>query len=48
MKFGGPVWHCSVAPQVRDVTADYMRGIAYRELSGMGDAQLGEWTKGKI
>jgi len=21
-----------------------MRGIAYRELSGVGDAQLGEWT----
>lgn len=43
MGFGGPVWHVSVAPRIA-LGEGTLRGLAYEQLAGVGDATLGEWT----
>ena len=42
MNLGGPVWHASVAGSVIKAV---LEREAERQLSGIGDASLGEWRK---
>lgn len=39
--YGGPVWHCSAAGG----SVFRLRAAVRLELSGVGDASLGEWTE---
>jgi hypothetical protein len=47
MNFGGPVWHCSVAPYPKGtLPPTKLRKLALRQLEGVGDPtqQFHEWT----
>jgi hypothetical protein len=45
MDLGGPVWHASAAPLHGIPIMEICRAEAYRQLTGVGDAGLGEWTE---
>jgi hypothetical protein len=40
--FGGPVWHASIR-LYDEMSSPIARAMAYRELAGVGDADLGQW-----
>lgn len=42
MGFGGPVWHASVGGSIIKAT---LEKEAIRQLSGLGDAEKGEWRE---
>jgi hypothetical protein len=44
MKFGGPVWHASIAARNYPIAA-VPEQEAERQLAGVGDASLGEWRE---
>lgn len=45
MGFGGPVWHASIAPRRAYYGATMCQRFAELALTGLGDAQLGEWRE---
>jgi hypothetical protein len=44
MSLGGPVWHVSVAARGLAIPAE-LEAECNRQLQGVGDARLGEWTE---
>lgn len=42
---GGPVWHASVAPTFAQLNVGTLRELAFKQLAGLGDPALGEWTE---
>jgi hypothetical protein len=44
MNLGGPVWHASVATPGIPIPA-LLEAECHRQLSGVGDPTLGEWTE---
>jgi hypothetical protein len=45
MNLGGPVWHASVASHRGIPIPSVLEMEARRQLTGVGDATLGEWTE---
>lgn len=39
------MWHCSIAPVGSPVPVEVLERIARKQLEGVGDADLGEWSE---